>query len=553
MIPTVTDTAAARKARGAFFTPPELCRFIADWAIREPTDVVLEPSCGDAEFLIAAHQRLADLGGPGAGELRGAELHAESAAAASARLAPLGREVDIEVGDFFGAEPTKDVHAVIGNPPYVRYQAHVGTDRAASRAAALRAGVNLSGLASVWAAFTVHAAQFMVTGGRAGLVLPAELLSTNYAAPVRRFLMDSFSSVTLVLFHERVFADVQEEVVLLLADGFGLGPTGHCTLRQVTNAASLKEEAIHTVWTPPDPAGKWTASLLTEDALSAYTAVADNPGWSTLSAWGETSLGAVTGNNSFFTLTSDRVRSLGLRHDEVVRISPPGSTHLRGLRLGVAALRDLDAAGRPTWLFRPGTKPSRAARRYIEAGEALEVQDAYKCRVRTPWWQVPILDPPDLFLTYMNADSPRLCANTARARHLNSVHGLYAAPGKRRLARSLLPLASINSMTLLAAETVGRAYGGGMLKIEPREADVLPVPAPDLVQRCKPALERLRDHTGTSLRGEALAAAAAGVDEILLVGELGLSTTQVKHLREQQAMLMVRRKSRSKRGTDGTR
>ncbi|MBD3783001.1 MAG: N-6 DNA methylase [Micrococcales bacterium] len=549
----MSDTAAARKARGAFFTPPELCRFIADWAIREATDVVLEPSCGDAEFLIAAHHRLAHLGGTTAGELRGAELHAESAAAASVRLAPLGREVDIRVGDFFDAKPTGDAHAVIGNPPYVRYQAHGGTDRAASRAAALRAGVNLSGLASVWAAFTVHATQFLVTGGRAGLVLPAELLSTNYAAPVRRFLMDSFSSVTLVMFHERVFPEVQEEVVLLLGDGFGLGPTDHCTLRQVANVASLSEEAVHTTWTPPDPGGKWTASLLTEDALSVYTTVAGATGWSTLSAWGETSLGAVTGNNSFFTLTDDRVKSLGLGRDEVVRISPPGSTHLRGLRLDVATLRDLDAGGRPTWLFRPGANPSPAARRYIEAGEALQVQDAYKCRVRTPWWQVPVLDPPDLFLTYMNADSPRLCANTSGARHLNSVHGLYASAGKRRLARAVLPLASINSMTLLAAETVGRAYGGGMLKIEPREADVLPVPGPELVQQCRPALDRLREHTGTSLRGDSLAATAAAVDEILLVGELGLSATQVKHLREQQATLMARRKSRSKRGTDGTR
>lgn len=58
----VSDTATLRKGRGAFFTPPEVCDFIAAWAIRNPADRVLEPSCGEAAFMLAAAERLADLG-----------------------------------------------------------------------------------------------------------------------------------------------------------------------------------------------------------------------------------------------------------------------------------------------------------------------------------------------------------------------------------------------------------------------------------------------------------------------------------------------------------
>lgn len=85
--------------------------------------------------------------------------------------------------------------------------------RAASRIVA-------DALASSWAAFTVHAALYLHPGGRMGLVLPAELLSVNYAAEVRRFLLESFERVELVLFTERVFPGVLEDVVLLLAEGF---------------------------------------------------------------------------------------------------------------------------------------------------------------------------------------------------------------------------------------------------------------------------------------------------------------------------------------------
>lgn len=542
----MVDTAEARKLRGAFFTPPQICRFVAEWAIRSADDVVLEPSCGDAEFLLAAGARLAALGT--SGELRGAELHTESAETARQRLAEAGyANVPIDVGDFFRLEPTRDVTAVVGNPPYVRYQTHAGDDRTASRAAALRAGVSLTGLASSWAAFTVHSAEFLAPGGRLGMVLPAELLSTNYAGGVRQYLMDRFKQVHLLLFEQRVFPGAQEEVVLLLADGYQQGPTDHCVLRQVQDVEGLATDSVGTVWRPEDPSGKWTASLMSSEALAAYGQVSASTDWTNLSTWGETSLGAVTGRNKYFAMTTERATQLEIPSKELLRISPPGSAHLRGLEFTTAALNQLDRDGRPTRLFRPPTAtPSPGAQTYIAAGEATGVSAAYKCRVRSPWWRVPVLAPPDLFLTYMNADSPRLCTNRARARHLNSVHGVYLTEEHRSLGMDHLPLAAINSMTLLAAETVGRAYGGGMLKLEPREADVLPVPAPALVERFSEELSTLAGLVGPALRGADLTDVAARVDEILLVRGLGLPRAQVKELRVQQATLHDRRRARGR-------
>lgn len=55
------DDASLRKARGAFFTPALVSDFLASWAIRSETDRVLEPSCGEASFLLAAAARLRKL------------------------------------------------------------------------------------------------------------------------------------------------------------------------------------------------------------------------------------------------------------------------------------------------------------------------------------------------------------------------------------------------------------------------------------------------------------------------------------------------------------
>jgi adenine-specific DNA-methyltransferase len=540
------DSALARKARGAFFTPPELCNYAVDWAVRGPRDVVLEPSCGEAAFLLAAGERLHRMndGGPCASEqLRGFELHEHSAGLARTHLASANVQARIEVGDFFSVEPAPSYDAVIGNPPYVRYQDFSGDARSRSRAAALRAGVSLTGLASSWAAFTVHATLFLKPGGRLGLVLPAELLSVNYAASVRRYLMERFARVRLVLFTERIFPGVLEEVVLLLAEG--VGPTDHCELRQVADLAELKTaDSASRSWKPIPPEGKWTASLMSSDALETYAEIASSESFGTLHDWGETTLGMVTGNNRYFALGPSRVAELGLTNTDLIPVSPPGSRHLRGLTFNEAARKELGQMGKSTLLFRPASDPSPAALAYIEAGEEAGVHEAYKCRVRSPWWRVPLVRPADLLLTYMNADTPRLCANRARAHHLNSVHGLYLRAGLRRLGADLLPLASLNSMTLLGAETVGRSYGGGMLKLEPREADRLPVPSAESLTGASEALSSIRPQVAKALQSGRLQDAVKLVDDALLVEQFGLSRTQVGVLREAHAGMSARRSAR---------
>lgn len=542
------DTAALRKARGAFFTPEPLARYVTDWAVRSVADKVLEPSCGEAAFLLAAVDRLAALHDAETDSttphLDGVELHAASASAARDLLRAAGVEADVRVGDFFAFDPTGTYDAVIGNPPYVRYQDFSGESRARSREAALRAGVPISNLASSWAAFTIHSALFLRKGGRLGLVLPAELLTVNYAAPVRRFLLERFASVDLVLFEERVFPEAEVEVVLLLADGYDEGPTDHFRVFESRDADGLTGTPVFRSWKPDDLGEKWTPSLLSSDALSAFSTLTRGDDFATLQTWGETTLGMVTGNNRYFALSPARVADLRLRPTDLVPLSPPGSRHLRGLTLTEPALVGLGATGSATWLFRPSGTPSKAALRYIEAGEVSGVNNAYKCRIRADWWRVPLVPPADLLLTYMNADTPRLCTNRARVHHLNSVHGVYTRPEVRRLAMDYLPLASINSMTLVGAETVGRAYGGGMLKIEPREADRLPMPSPALVESVRKGLAAMRAEVrGLVVEGR-LAEAARLVDDLLLVGALGMTRSDVNALRDAHGDLTSRRFAR---------
>ena len=544
------DTPEIRKERGAFFTPFDITKFIAKWAIRSAADRVLEPSAGDAAFLVAAVERLSKLGcrKMGAPEVHGVEIHPHSAHVARQRVSDAGGQAHVQLGDFFDLVAESAYDAVIGNPPYIRYQSFSGDARAKSRQAALRGGVALTGLASSWAAFTVHSALFLRRGGRLGLVLPAELLSVNYAAPVRQFLFDRFRQVQLVLFAQQVFPQAEADVVLLLADGYGEGPAGHAVIRQAKNASSLTELESGLTWTPTNPAGKWTSSLVDQCAIDALEALMREGRFAPLDVWGDTTLGIVTGNNKYFAVSPARAKELGLNASELLPLSPPGSAHLRGLALTSELLANLGKRGQSTLLFYPRSKPSKAAEAYIEDGHRTGVDTAYKCRIRKTWYRVPLVRPADLLLTCMNADTPRLVTNEAMAYHLNSVHGVYLKDQVRDIGRELLSLASLNSVTLMHAEMVGRTYGGGILKLEPKEADLWAVPSVALVGSRAAALRAVSQHVAQSLREGKLMGAVKLVDHALFNGERILSRVQIGQLRAARELLANRRDARSSGG-----
>jgi len=375
----IVDTLVIRKARGAFYTPEEICSFLVRWAVREPTDLVLEPSCGEASFLISAISRLQSFGLPITSikhSVNGVELHQPSAVAAERVLREYGVEAAIRHTDFFDLAATPVYDAVVGNPPYVRYQQFGGNARAKGLEIALAQGVRLSLLSNSWAPFLIHATEFLKPDGRLAFVLPAELLSVNYATEVRRFLLRRFAKIKIVMFEKLVFPDVLEEVVLLLAEG--TGPTTGFEIYQARDVSDLQQLDIQTgTQFIPGEVSKWTSALVSSESLNIYASLLKNKSVSNLLDWGQSYLGVVTGNNKYFTMTAADATRLGIPTRELSKISPPGSRHLRALVFSEACWAELVELGKACYLFHPSVdSPSLAAFQYIQTGEQRGIETA---------------------------------------------------------------------------------------------------------------------------------------------------------------------------------
>lgn len=539
---------AERKALGAFYTPPDIARYICQWAIRSRVDRVLEPSCGNAVFLLAAAYQLERAEGSLFDHLRpslsGVEIDPRAVIEATERLHSAGYSAEIHACDFFDFMPSEKFDCIVGNPPYIRYQQFAGESRTKAIRSALAAGVSLNGLASSWAAFVVHCSRLLKAHGRLGLVLPAELLTVKYAGPVREFLLKRFARIQMITFEQRVFTDAQEDVVLLLAEG--TGRTKHFEVYPASSVACLASPASGR-WCAyaPKEGDSWSLALLPASQRNTLHDAVQSAGFCTLSDWGTTYLGAVTGNNNFFALRAEEVDAAGLRATDLRKISPPGSKHLRSTMFSSKSWRGLAKSGSKCFLFYPRARLSRSAAKYIALGERRGVHGSYKCSVRDPWWVVPLVEQADLLLTYMDADRPRLVRNLANVDHLNSLYGIRLHHGNRGLA-SVLPVASVNSLTIFGAEVIGRSYGGGMLKLEPREADKLPMPSIASVRDSARRLMCVESQVSTLAAQGRLQEACAIVDSILLDGVRGHSAW-IAEVRSSRELLRNRRRARTVR------
>lgn len=453
------------KEKGAYYTPDEVVRSLLRWAVRDGQDRLLDPSCGDGRF-IAGHPRSV-----------GIEQDPDASATAM-RRAPGAL---VHEGDFFSwaGSTGERFECAAGNPPFIRYQRFKGPVRERALKLCASLGASFSALSSSWALFLVATGHLLNPGGRMAFVVPAEIGHAPYSAPLIEYLARHFDRLQMIAVKEKLFPSLSEDCWLLYADGKG-GSTSEIGL-SVVDRFGYSEAPPHVTARVPLSAWRtlWNRRLrpflMAKASRDLYERLARDERSLRLGAFAHVNIGYVSGANDFFHLRQSEAEKLGIP-ETCLQVTVRNARSLPSSQVDASTVRRWLHEDRQTLLLRlrKDQRLPSAVRAYLSTERAREAAGAYKCRTRNPWYVVPDVKIPDYFLTYMSGRRVSLVQNSARCACTNSLHAVRL---KEKAPVERIRAVQRSALFQLSCEIEGHPLGGGMLKLEPREACNILIPS----------------------------------------------------------------------------
>ena len=305
-------------------------------------------------------------------------------------------------------------------------------------------------------------------------VVPAEIGHATYSAPLLEYLAQNFGRVHLTALREKLFADLSEDVWLLFADDYG-SSTNEFELSCRTRFTFSAE--------PPTPTRRvgltewinWNRRLrpflLPRGVRELYEDAKNENSSFRLGEIAKVGIGYVTGANDFFHLRPSEAAAAGIP-DRWLHTAVRNGRVLKTETVNQGTVRKWLNDDEPVLLLRlpTGQRLSRAVLDYLASPHGISASKTYKCRNRNPWFVVRDVKVPHAFLSVMSGNKPSLAWNRAGCVATNSVHTVeLTGTASPRTIRE----AWAGPLTSFSCEIEGHPLGGGMLKLEPREASRL--------------------------------------------------------------------------------
>lgn len=346
-----------RKELGAVYTSSKVAKFLVKWAIREPTDTVLDAGAGEGIFIQESIIRLRELGANDSqicSQVFGVEYDSETYYTMLWNLTESTKCVlkNMLNADFFDVSPEKHlgsyavtnltfplVMASVGNPPYIERQRLKDLKKIRKKVLSYPEELDwLSSLTDVYGYFLIHLTRFLKPNGRLALIVSDTWLSMRFGEKLKQYLLGGFKIRAIVGFRERVFPEALVRTILLLIERgkkeeIDENQTSFIELRNTSELDALSEdfsnvkERKNGIFSLPqrelNPSEPWSIYL---KAPKTYFSIHEKPLITSLSSLADSAIGIQTLAKNFYILEESELRKLKLEEScfKRVAVSPRG-------------------------------------------------------------------------------------------------------------------------------------------------------------------------------------------------------------------------------------
>ena len=403
---------------------------------------------------------------------------------------------NIEVRDFIHAPPERRFSAIVANPPYIRHHRLSAATKLYLRGMGQRLlGKAIDARAGLHVYFLLQALVLLKEQGRLAFIVPADICEGVFASQLWEWITRHYRLDAVVTFEACAtpFPGLDTNPVIFLLRKDSPVPRFpwmrvkkacgrsllralrdfHCDTGEVEIHDRALEEGLRNGFSRPP--------CLTED------------GGSPLAEYARVKRGIATGANDFFFLTRKRAAELGLPQEFL--IPAVGRTRdVAGDVVSASDLQRLEEKGHPNLLLSlPGdpveTFPA-AVRDYLQWGMEQGLHEKPLIATRRPWYRMESRLPPPILFAYLGRRNTRFIRNTAGVVPLSGFLCVYPHQDDADSVARLW-MALNHPQTIANLAKVGKSYGSGAIKVEPRSLERLMIPAEVLVETGMDVLPRL--------------------------------------------------------------
>ena len=478
-LPTNWDEREQLRDKGQFWTPDWVAEAMVAY-VAQDTDLIFDPGVGKGAFYTALRKIAPQK------KFFGTDIDPEVIAEAQ-NEGIFDKNAELEVRDFILNPPQKLFKAIVANPPYIRHHRLSPEQKNHFRKISLiNLGDTLDGRAGLHIYFLIQALGLLEKGGRLAFIMPADTCEGVFSKKLWNWIGKNFQIDGVITFDPKAtpFPGVDTNAVIFLIKNEQ--PTGKIKWAKCLEPQSrglsefLENDLVGKSYNGLDIYNRDLAEALSV-GLSRPPRTDHNFEF-TLTDFARVVRGIATGANEFFFLTREKAKEVGIPDEFFV--SAVGRTRdAEGSYLTRESLEKLERKGRPTLLFSPNgfrwEDMPDSVKNYILKGEKAGLAKRALISTRKPWYKMEVREVPIFLFSYLGRRNARFIKNEAGIVPLTGFLCIYPRSNDTEYIEKLWAVLQ-HPETISNLRLVGKSYGSGAIKVEPRSLERLPLSS-DLV------------------------------------------------------------------------
>jgi len=478
-LPTKWAEREKLREKGQFWTPDWVAKAMVNYVVAH-SSLVFDPALGGGAFYTALKAMNQSRGTNV--KFYGTDIDYQLVEQANKQWSSTGI-CRAELRDFIKEPPKGPFKAIVGNPPYIRHHRLSEEIKQLTKRISLETlGKTLDGRAGIHVYFLIQALRLLEHNGKLAFIMPSDTCEGVFASRLWYWITNNYCLECVVTFSPQAtpFPDVDTNPIIFLIRK--TRPKSNILWVKVTRQQTedLNDFVLSNFRERNFPSLRIVERRLDEalDTGLSREPQDDVASRYTLSLFATVVRGIATGANDFFMLTNDQARKLGIPPEFL--IPAIGRTRdIDGSYITNEMLKKLEAKGRPTLLFTPDGRrledfPSRV-QEYLKRGEEMGLPAKPLISSRKPWYKMERRAAPPFLFAYLGRRNARFIRNVAAVVPLTGFLCVYPHYNNPEYIESLWNILQ-HPNTLKNLSLVGKSYGSGAIKIEPRALERLPIP-----------------------------------------------------------------------------